>query len=119
MAYTATHKFAHISARKARLVVDQVRGKMLDEALDACRFSKKRAAPMVVKVLKSAQANAREAGESASHTLLISKAVVDEGPTRKKWRARARGMATPIHARTSHIKIELVSLAADTEGTEE
>jgi large subunit ribosomal protein L22 len=111
MAYVAKHKFAPISPRKARLVADQVRGKTLGEAMNICRFSRKRAAQFIGKVLASAQGNARDRGESAVYNLYVSAAKVDEGPTRKKWRCRARGMATPIFNRTSHIEIELDTVA--------
>ncbi|MHC4870407.1 MAG: 50S ribosomal protein L22 [Planctomycetota bacterium] len=110
MAYTAKHKYAPISARKARLVVDLVRGKTLDDALNICSFSRKRAAHFIGKVLQSAQANAREKDDVAGHLLYVEKAIVDEGPTRKKWICRARGMASPRRARSSHITVELGKL---------
>ncbi len=111
MAYVAKHRFAPISPQKARLVLDLVRGKSLEEALNLCAFSPKRAATLVGKVLKSAQANARELGEESLRDLAVTAAYADEGPTRAKWRPRARGMASPVERQTSHIVIELDAVA--------
>jgi large subunit ribosomal protein L22 len=112
MGYVAKHRFAPISPRKARLVLDLIRGKRLNDALAAVDFCPKRAAGLVGKVLKSAQAGALEAGESSLGNLVVKTAVADEGPVRRKWRARARGMASTIRKRTSHITIELETLQA-------
>lgn len=113
MAYIAKHRYAPISASKARLVVDMVRGKTLDDALNVCQFSRQRAAVFLGKVLKSAQANAREKDDVAGHLLYVSRVKVDEGPTRKKFICRARGMATPRRARSSHITVELDTIQQD------
>lgn len=107
MSYVARHNFARISPRKARLVIDMIRGKKVDAADAILRLNKKRAAVFIHKVLKSAQANAIDGGEESVRDLFISKAWVDEGPMHRRWRPRARGSATPELHRRSHINIEL------------
>jgi large subunit ribosomal protein L22 len=104
--YTATHKFARISPRKARLVADMVRGKNVDEALLILKYNIKRGSAFIVKVVESAIANA-EVQKVDADTLKVSKIVVDGGPIIKRWSPRAMGRATPINKRTSHICVEL------------
>jgi large subunit ribosomal protein L22 len=105
-------KFVHISPRKARLVVDQLRGRTVPEARTVLAFSQRAAAREVEKVLRSAIANAetnpnlRWNGDEC----VISAAFVDEGPTIKRWRARARGRVGRIHKRTCHITVKLTPL---------
>ena len=90
---------------KARRVVDMVRGLPVDEALALLAFAPQAAAETVRKVLESAVANA-ETGESLDRAdLVVSVAMVDEGPTMKRWRPRAQGRATRINKRTSHITL--------------
>jgi large subunit ribosomal protein L22 len=98
------------SPYKMRLVIDQIRGKNVNEALALLRFSKKHAAKQIEKVLNSAVANAeyhaRESDESIDvDTLFIKKAIVNEGPKLKRFMPAAMGRATPIHKRTSHVEI--------------
>ena len=112
MEYRATHKYARITARKARYVVDQVRSMPVESALDMLKFSNRRAAPMIAKVIKSALANAVQEGGADPDKLVVLNATVNEGPTMKRWRPRARGMAYPILKRTSHINISLADRAA-------
>lgn len=107
MAYIARHRFARIAPRKARLLVDLIRGKRVDEADAILRVSKQRAAVFVRKVLLSAQANAVDRGEEAVTDLVVAKVFVDDGPRQRRWRPRARGMATPELRCRSHISIEL------------
>ena len=109
--YKASHRFARISARKARYVMDLVRNQPVEEALETLRFAHRRAAPMIAKVVKSAMANAIQEGGANPDHLVIAKATVDEGPTWKRWRPRARGMAYPIFKRTSHLNIEVAEQA--------
>ena len=98
-------RFAHISAQKGRLVADQIRGLPVEQALSVLAFSKKKGAAMMKKVLDSAVANA-ENNEGADVDELKVKAVwVDEGPTMKRIRARAKGRAARILKRTSHITV--------------
>jgi len=107
MAYTSTHRYARISARKARLVVDQIRGKQWSEATTLLQFSKKRAAVLVNKVLQTAASNAEHEseGDVDKRTLVVTEARVDEGPTMKRFQPKDRGRAHPIAKRTSHICI--------------
>jgi len=98
------------SPYKMRLVIDQIRGKNVNEALALLRFSKKHAAKQIEKVLTSAVANAeyhaRESDESIDvDTLFVKKAIVNEGPKLKRFMPAAMGRATPIHKRTSHVEI--------------
>jgi large subunit ribosomal protein L22 len=95
-----------------RLVIDQIRGKDVNEALGLLRFSKKHAAKQIEKVLNSAVANAefkaREGNESIDvDTLYISHAIVNEGPALRRFMPAAQGRATPIRKRTSHVEIIL------------
>ncbi|MFP4175620.1 MAG: 50S ribosomal protein L22 [Planctomycetota bacterium] len=107
MEFNAKHKYAKIAARKARPVVDLIRGKDVDEALQILRRTKKRASYMVDKVLRSAVANADESLEADMENLWVKEITVDEGPTRERYRPRARGRATPERRRTSHINVVL------------
>ena len=104
MAWTATHKWARISARKVRLVADLIRGRDVQDALNILKFTPNRAAEMVSKVLTSAVANASEA-EARVENLIVDQAYVNEGPTIKRWRPKDRGRANPIMKRTSHITV--------------
>lgn len=104
MAWKATHRFARISARKARLIADMIRGRDVQDALNVLKFSPNRAAVMMSKVLTSAIANANE-GEADVDLLYVKEARIDEGPTMKRWRPKDRGRAHPIMKRTSHINV--------------
>jgi large subunit ribosomal protein L22 len=107
----ASVKHVRISPRKARLVVDTVRGKSVSQALSILAFTHKKAALPVQKLLKSAVANAVENhGVSDVDNLVIDRIMVDEGPTLKRFTPRARGRATPIRKRTSHIRVTLREL---------
>ncbi len=107
MQVTSTYKFARISAFKAREVTREIQGHSASEALDLLAFSPKKAAFLVKKTLKSAIANAENNAELRVDTLLVKEAVVGEGPTFKRFRPRARGSASPLRKRTSHIRIVL------------
>jgi large subunit ribosomal protein L22 len=97
-----------ISPRKVRMVADAVRGKSVSQALSILTFTRKKAAVPVQKLLKSAVANAVENdGVDDVDNLMIDRIAVDEGPTLKRYTPRARGRATPIRKRTSHIRIAL------------
>ncbi len=104
MAYKASHRFARIAPRKARLVADLIRGKSVDEALTALDFSKKRGGAYISVVLKSAIANAEEKNADPSR-LFVSESRIDEGPTLDRFQPKDRGRAHPIRKRTSHIHI--------------
>lgn len=97
----------HQSPRKVRLVTDAVKGKPVDEALRKLRFLTKRAANPVAKLIESAVANAEENDGKRRDDLKIDEITVDKGPTLKRFRARARGRASRINKRTSHISVTL------------
>jgi len=105
--FKACHRFARISPRKARYVMDLVRGLPVEQALNDLKFSLKRATPMISKVIRSALANAtQEAGLEVAN-LFISQALVDVGPRIKRWKPRAMGRAYPRMRRTCHISVIL------------
>lgn len=106
MAWTATHRFARISERKARLVADMVRGLDCDQAVELLNFTHKRAAQMLNRVLKSAMSNANEQ-EAAMNRLFVREARVDSGPIIKRYHPKDRGRAHAIQKRTSHIIISV------------
>ena len=106
MSYQATHRFARIAPRKARLVADLIRGMPVDEAITQLQLSKKRAAWYLRSVLKSAIANAEEKDADVS-SLYVSESRVDEGPTIKRFQPKDRGRAHPINKRTSHLHISV------------
>ena len=93
----AVAKYVRVSPRKARIVVDKIRGKEVVDALDILRFNERAISEVVSKVVSSAAANAEN--------LVVKAAYVDEGPTMKRYRPRAKGSASPIMKRTSHITI--------------
>jgi large subunit ribosomal protein L22 len=107
MQVTSTYRFARISAFKAREVTREIQGRSASDALDVLAFSPKKAALLVRKTLKSAIANAENNADLRVDNLLVKEAVVGEGPTFKRFRPRARGGASPIRKRTSHIRIVL------------
>jgi len=107
------------SARKMRLVVDLIRGRAVPEAYAILRFSKKLAAKQIHKVLKSAVANAEQAAQRQNEALDVDRlrvqyAVVNEGPTLKRFTMAAMGRGTPIKKRTSHVEIRVATPPAPT-----
>ena len=107
--FRAAHYHCRMSAFKVRPVVDLVRGLTAGEARDVLRHSKKRAALFVDRVILSAMANAEQAGADVEQ-LVVSRAVADEGPTIKRWKAGPHGRVRPILKRRAHIEIELASM---------
>jgi len=123
----ATAKPAGITARaiqrttrqspyKMRLVIDQIRGQRVNDALALLKFSKKHAAEQIEKTLSSAVANAEQAARAANTSLdvdrlVITKAIVNEGPKLKRWTPAAMGRATPMLKRTSHVEIVVTEAA--------
>ncbi len=106
----AIARYVRMSPRKVRLVVDQIRGKSVNEAYAILQFSKKAAAEPVGKTLRSAVANAQDRSQDEGDLvdvddLIVQAAFVDEGATLRRWRARAQGRASPIRKRTSHITV--------------
>ena len=105
------------SPYKMRLVIDQIRGLGVNDALALLQFSKKHAAKQISKVLKSAVANAEQAVRTTNASLdvdqlYVKEATVNEGPKLKRWVPAAMGRATPVHKRTSHVEI----IVAEKEG---
>lgn len=112
MAARATQRWVRQSARKMRLVMDEVRGLDVNGAYALLRHSKKRAAKQIEKVLRSAVSNAEQDALRANRAfdvdkLVVAYAVVNEGPTLKRWHAAAHGRATPIHKRMSTVEIRV------------
>ncbi|WP_165247387.1 50S ribosomal protein L22 [Paludisphaera soli] len=105
--YTASHRFARISVRKVRPLLDLIRGKYADDALDILKYMPHRGARMVERVLRSAMANAEDRGVRNAGDLVITDARGDGGPMFKRLMPRARGMAYLIRRRSSHIAIGL------------
>jgi large subunit ribosomal protein L22 len=103
---------ARLSAQKARLVADQIRGKGVEEALDLLGFSSKKGAEIIKKVLNSAIANAEHNEGADVDELVVSTIFVDEGVTMKRLRPRAKGRADRILKRSCHITVKV----ADSEG---
>ena len=101
----AVAKTVRIAPRKARLVVELIKGKTVAEALAILQFTPRAGSPIVAKVLKSAIANAEHNYDLDAQNLVVSEAYVNEGPTLKRFRPRAKGSASPIDKRTSHITV--------------
>jgi len=101
----AKHKFARSSAQKTRLVADQVRGLSVEKALNVLTYSPKKAAQLVKKVLLSAIANAEHNEGADIDTLKVKTIFIDEGPSMKRIKPRAKGRADRIVKRTSHITV--------------
>lgn len=107
MQVSAKLTFFRITPQKARLVADQVRGKKVDRALEILTFSPKKGARIIKKVLESAIANAEHNEGADIDELKVSKIFVDDGPTHRRFQARAKGRASKILKRTSHITVEV------------
>ncbi len=105
MEVSSTHKYARISPQKCRLVADQIRGLPVEQALNLLKFSKQRAALFIKKTLDSAIANAENNEGADVDELHVSALYVNEGPTLKRMRARAKGRGNRILKRTSHIAV--------------
>jgi large subunit ribosomal protein L22 len=103
----AVAKWVRMSPRKARLVVDHIRGRSVPEARTVLAFTQRAAAREIEKVLSSAVANAEANHNLDGDELVVSAAYVDEGPVMKRWRARARGRAARIRKPTCHITVKL------------
>ena len=100
-------KYVRISPRKVKIVIDLIRGKSAEEAQAILRFTPKAAAPVVLKVLNSAIANAENNLEMSKKDLYVAEVYANPGPTLKRYIARSRGSASPILKRTSHISVVL------------
>ena len=100
-----TAKTVRVSPRKSRLVIDLIRGKSVAEAIAILKFTPNKAAGIIAKVLMSAVANAENNFDLDVENLVVSEAFVNEGPTMKRFRPRAKGSASPINKRTSHVTV--------------
>ncbi len=107
---TASAKYVRISARKARVVADQIRGKDYEQAEALLSFSPRGASVPILKLLRSAGANAENNDDLDPEDLMIKAVAVDEGPTMRRYRPRARGRATRIDKRSCHITIALTPI---------
>ena len=107
MGTKATAKYTHIAPRKARIVAEIIKGRPAGQAVSLLKFTPKKAAGILLKVLNSAVANAEQKTETDVDTLYVKRITVDGGPTAKRWRPRAMGRATRRRKRTSHITIVL------------
>ncbi len=105
----ARARYVRSAPRKARLVMDHIRGKPVEQAQAFLRFAPRAVSEDILKLLNSAVANAESGHELGADELRVRRAFVDEGPTIKRFRPRAMGRATPIHKRTSHMTIELTT----------
>lgn len=103
----AVAKYMRISPRKVRIVAKNIKGLTVEKALAQLRYTPKKAAVILLKVLNSALANAEQKSEIDVDTLYVKNVFVDEGPTAKRWRPRAMGRATRIRKRTSHVTVIL------------
>jgi large subunit ribosomal protein L22 len=111
MQVRAQAKWVRMSARKARLVLDNVRGRTVPEARTVLAFTPRAAAREIDRVLASAVANAESAHGLDGDELVVVSAYADEGPTLKRWRARARGRVNRIRKRTCHITLVVAPVA--------
>jgi len=104
---TAQLNYLRMSPKKTRLVVDLIRGRKVERALNVLSLLNKRGAKPVLKLLLSAVANAKHNFSLSSDNLKIAKITVDGGPVLKRWMPKAHGRATPVRERTSHINLVL------------
>jgi large subunit ribosomal protein L22 len=107
MDVAARLRYARISPQKCRLVADLVRGKKVGQAMDILNYTPKKGADIIKKILESAIANAENNHGADIDELKISRVFVDEAPTFKRWRARAKGRANQIIKRNSHITVHV------------
>lgn len=106
MPFEAKHRFARIAPRKARLVMDMIRGRDVDDAITMLKFAKQRASDMIEKVIRSAVANAIEQDQQVKrNALYVAKAWVDPGPIIKRFQPKDRGKAYSIQKKTSHLVV--------------
>ncbi|SRR5918996_4267635 len=107
MSATARISYLRVTPRKARLVADLIRGKGVQKALDILSFTNRYVAKDFKKLLRSALANAEQKGGMDPDNLIVKTVMVDQGPTLKRWQARARGSAYKIEKKTSHVTLIL------------
>ena len=115
MIYKAKHRYSDVAPRKMRPIASMVRGRNIDEALEALRFLPNRGARLIEAVIRSAAGNAEDQGCRNVEDLVVSECRVDGGPTFKRIQPRARGTAFGILRRMSHIVVTLTDVEAETE----
>jgi large subunit ribosomal protein L22 len=118
--FAARHRYARITARKARLIADRIRGASVNRALEELEFSPKRAATFYLKVLRSAIANASQDESVDVNRLVIADSRADDGPLlndRMRWRPGPQGRAMPIRKRTSHLTVVVREAATEAEAS--
>ena len=111
--FKASHRNAGISARKARLVMDLIRGQKAEKALVRLEYCDRRASPMIRKVLESAIANAAQMSGVESENLVVHAAYADEGAPMKRWRPRSMGRAFPRLKRSCHLSVALAAVESE------
>jgi large subunit ribosomal protein L22 len=109
----ASARYLRVSPRKVRLVADQIRGLPIDDARSLLAFSPRGAAEPLAKLLESAAANAENNHDLVADEMRVTEINIDEGPTIKRFRPRARGRASPIHKRTCHVSLALTQVEED------
>ena len=107
MPFQAKHRFARIAPRKARLLMNLIRGRDVDDAITQLRFAKQRASGMIEKVVRSAVANATEQSTPTRNSLYVSQCWVDPGPVIKRFQPKDRGKSYAIMKRTSHLVVTI------------
>lgn len=107
MPFQAKHRFARIAPRKARLLMNLIRGRDVDDAITMLQFAKQRASGLIEKVVRSAVANAAEQDVRTRNALFVKECWVDPGPTIKRFQPKDRGKAYSIMKRTSHLCVTL------------
>ena len=107
MEVKAVARFVRVSPQKVRMLADAIKGKPVEKAMDMLRFMPQKSAGIVEKVLRSAVANADQQPDIDIDTLMVGNLLVDQGPTLKRFRARARGRGTRILKPTSHVTVVL------------
>lgn len=120
--FTARHRFARITQRKARFIADMIRGRSANEALEILEFSPRRASTFYLKVLRSAMANASQDEEVNLNRLFVSDCRADDGPmlnNRLRYRPGPQGRAMPYAKKTSHLTVKVSEIPAAGAGTEE
>ena len=107
MEIKAIAKYIRVSPRKVRLLINEIKGKKVEEALNVLSFAPQKGAPILKKLINSAVANANQYPDIDVDNLFIKNAFADEGPTLKRFRPRAMGRATKIRKRSSHLTVVL------------
>lgn len=116
MEFTAKHRYARLTARKARLIADVIRGKSVNEALELLEFAPQRAAAFYKKVVQSAAANASQSESVNVNRLMVVDVRADDGPllnNRMRWRPGPQGRAMPYRKRTSHLTVRVAEASAE------